>query len=155
MGVVYLAARDDESFEKLVAIKVVAGDLVHPEVVQRFHAERRILASLDHPNIAHLLDAGATPAGVPYVVMEYVEGEPINVYCATGRLPVRERLRLFCAVAEAVSHSHQHLVIHRDIKAQNILVTRDGAPKLLDFGIAKLVEPDRIDGDIHGRPCAR
>ena len=150
MGVVYLAARDDESFEKLVAIKVVAGDLVHPEVVQRFHAERRILASLDHPNIAHLLDAGATAAGVPYLVMEYVEGEPMDaVLCDTANA-VRERLRLFWQVAEAVHYAHQRLVIHRDIKARNILVTREGTPKLLDFGIAKLVEPDRIEGEITG-----
>jgi non-specific serine/threonine protein kinase/serine/threonine-protein kinase len=147
MGVVYLAARDDESFEKLVAIKVVPGDLIHPEVLQRFHGERRILATLDHPNIAHLLDAGATDAGVPYVVMEYVEGEPITVYCAARRLPVRERLKLFCAVAEAVQYSHQRLVIHRDIKARNILVTRDGVPKLLDFGIAKLVQPSPLEDD--------
>jgi len=147
MGVVYLAARDDESFEKLVAIKVVPGDLIHPEVQQRFHGERRILATLDHPNIAHLLDAGATDTGVPYVVMEYVEGEPITVYCAARRLPVRERLKLFCVVAEAVQYSHQRLVIHRDIKPRNILVTRDGVPKLLDFGIAKLVQPSPLEDD--------
>ncbi len=147
MGVVYLAARDDESFEKLVAIKMVPGGLVHPDVARQFHAERRILASLEHPNIAHLLDAGATEGGVPYVVMEYVEGEPIDLYCKSQRLPVRERLRLFCAVAGAVQYSHQHLVIHRDIKARNILVTRDGVPKLLDFGIAKLVQADLVEGE--------
>jgi tetratricopeptide (TPR) repeat protein len=145
MGVVYLGARDDDRFEKLVAIKVIAGDLVDPIASGRFLEERRILASLDHPDIARLLDAGTSEAGVPYVVMEYVEGEPIDVYCAARHLSVRDRLALFVRVCEAVQYSHEHLVVHRDIKARNILVTRDGAPKLLDFGIAKLLDPGGLD----------
>jgi len=146
MGVVYLGARDDDRFDKQVAIKVVSGDVVHPAVFQRFEDERRILASLDHPNIARLLDAGTTEGGLPYVVMEHVEGEPIDSYCQARRLAVHERLGLFLRVCGAVQYSHQHLVVHRDIKARNILVTPDGVPKLLDFGIAKLLEPGGIDG---------
>ncbi len=146
MGVVYLGTRDDDRFDKQVAIKVVSGDLVHPAVFKRFEEERRILASLDHPHIARMLDAGTTEGGMPYVVMEHVEGEPIDSYCSTRRLTVHERLGLFMRVCGAVQYSHQHLVVHRDIKARNILVTPDGAPKLLDFGIAKLLEPGGIDG---------
>ena len=146
MGVVYLGARDDDRFEKRVAIKVVSGDLVHPAVLRRFEEERRILASLDHPHIAPLLDAGTTEGGVPYVVMEHVEGESIDGYCEARHLGVHERLGLFIRVCDAVQYSHQHLVVHRDIKARNILVTADGVPKLLDFGIAKLLEPGGIDG---------
>ncbi|MFI5005932.1 MAG: protein kinase [Solirubrobacterales bacterium] len=146
MGVVYLGARDDDRFEKLVAIKAVSGDVVHPAVFRRFEDERRILASLDHANIAPLLDAGTTEGGVPYVVMEYVEGESIDSYCGARRLTVHERLDLFLRVCGAVQYSHQHLVVHRDIKARNILVTPDGVPKLLDFGIAKLLEPGGIEG---------
>ena len=145
MGVVYLGARDDERFDKLVAIKVISGDLVDPIVSGRFLEERRILASLDHPDIARLLDAGTSEGGVPYVVMEYVEGDPIDVYCAARHLPVRERLALFGRVCAAVRYSHERLVVHRDIKARNILVTREGAPKLLDFGIAKLLDPGGVD----------
>jgi tetratricopeptide (TPR) repeat protein len=140
MGVVYLGARDDDRFEKLVAIKVISGDLVDTLASGRFLEERRILASLDHPDIARLLDAGTSEAGVPYVVMEYVEGEPIDVYCATRQLSVRERLALFGRVCDAVQYSHERLVVHRDVKARNILVARGGAPKLLDFGIAKLLD---------------
>jgi tetratricopeptide (TPR) repeat protein len=146
MGVVYLAARDDERYDKLVAIKVVAGDLLPAAVFQKFHLERRILASFEHPHIARLFDAGTTPAGMPYLVMEYVEGETLDAYCSTRRLPVRERLRLFGRLCDAVQYSHQHLVVHRDIKARNVVVTADGVPKLLDFGIAKLIEPSRLDG---------
>jgi tetratricopeptide (TPR) repeat protein len=146
MGVVYLGARDDDRFDKQVAIKVVSGDVVHPAALRRFEDERRILATLDHPNIARLLDAGTTEGGLPYVVMEHVEGESIDSYCSTRRLAVRERLGLFMQVCGAVQYSHQHLVVHRDIKARNILVTPDGVPKLLDFGIAKLLEPGGIDG---------
>ena len=145
MGIVYLAARDDAQFEKEVAVKVVSSALVHPQLIQRFQEERRILATLDHPNIARLLDAGTTDSGLPYVVMELVEGETIDVYCASRRLTVPERLALFARVCSAVQYSHQRLVVHRDIKARNVLVTRDGVPKLLDFGIAKLLEPGGID----------
>lgn len=140
MGTVYLAERADETFQRQVAIKVVAGALARPELVDRFLTERRILAALDHPNIARLIDAGATTDGLPYVVMELVDGEPIDRYCQ-GR-PVRARLELIRLVCAAVHYAHQRLVIHRDIKAGNILVTPDGQPKLLDFGIAKLLERD-------------
>jgi non-specific serine/threonine protein kinase/serine/threonine-protein kinase len=143
MGVVYLGARDDDRFDKQVAIKVVSSDAA---VFRRFEDERRILASLDHPNIARMLDAGTTEGGLPYVVMEHVEGESIDSYCSRQGLAVGARLGLFTRVCAAVQYSHQHLVVHRDIKARNILVTPDGAPKLLDFGIAKLLEPGGIDG---------
>jgi eukaryotic-like serine/threonine-protein kinase len=146
MGVVYLGARDDDRFQKQVAIKVVSGDVVNAAVFRRFEDERRILASMDHPNIARLLDAGTTDAGVAYVVMEHVEGETIDRYCSGRGLGIRERLGLFLRVCAAVQHSHQHLVVHRDIKAGNILVTADGIPKLLDFGIAKLLEPGGLEG---------
>jgi eukaryotic-like serine/threonine-protein kinase len=146
MGVVYLGARADDRFEKLVAIKVVSGLLLHPTVFRRFEEERRILALLDHPHIARLLDAGTTEHGTPYVVMEFVDGEPIDVYCSRHRLSIRDRLNLFSLVCGAVQYSHQHLVVHRDIKARNVLVTADGVPKLVDFGLAKLLEPGAIDG---------
>ena len=140
MGAVYLAERADEAFQRQVAIKVVAGALARPDLVDRFLTERRILAALDHPHIARLLDAGATPDGLPYVVMEYVDGEPIDLYCKSR--PVASRLALLRQLADAVHYAHQHLVIHRDIKASNVLVNREGQPKLLDFGIAKLLEAE-------------
>jgi non-specific serine/threonine protein kinase/serine/threonine-protein kinase len=145
MGVVYLGARDDDRFEKQVAIKVV-GEGVHPGAFRRFDDERRILAALDHPNISRLLDAGTTEAGLPFVVMEYVGGQPIDEYCSARRLGVPERLALFLSVCRATQYSHQHLVVHRDIKARNVLVGEDGVPKLLDFGIAKLLGPDGVEG---------
>ncbi len=148
MGVVYLGARDDDRFDQLVAIKVVSGDFFNPAASQRFHDERRILASLDHPHIARLLDAGTSDDGVPYVVMEYVEGEAIDEYCSARRLPIRERLVLFGLVCGAAQYSHQHLVVHRDLKVRNILVTADGVPKLLDFGIAKLLEPGGVGSHV-------
>jgi non-specific serine/threonine protein kinase/serine/threonine-protein kinase len=154
MGVVYLGTRDDALFDKTVAIKIVSRDRVHPAVLQRFEDERRILASLEHPGIARLLDAGTTAAGLPYVVMEYVAGEAMDEYCAKRRLAVRERLELFAHVCAAVQYSHQHLVVHRDIKPSNILVTADGVPKLLDFGIARLLEPGR-DADEATRTAFR
>jgi tetratricopeptide (TPR) repeat protein len=152
MGTVYLAERADEAFHRQVAIKVVAGALARPELVQRFLTERRILAALDHPHIARLLDAGATTDGLPYVVMEYVDGEPIDRYCKS--LSVAARLDLGRQVCAAVHYAHQRLVIHRDIKASNILVNREGQPKLLDFGIAKLLEPDP-DGREHTDTAGR
>ncbi|HEY3883948.1 MAG TPA: serine/threonine-protein kinase, partial [Vicinamibacterales bacterium] len=141
MGVVYLANRADGAFDKTVAIKLVTGGGLDSQLLVRFADERRILAGLDHPNIARLLDGGATDDGTPYVVMEYVEGQPIDVYCRSHRLSVRDRLELFRQVCSAVEYSHRRLVVHRDIKVGNILVTIDGTPKLLDFGIAKLIEP--------------
>ncbi len=139
MGTVFLAERDDGAFAQRVAVKVVRG-LLDRDRIRRFRAERQILATLDHPNIARLLDGGATSDGLPYLVMEHVEGTPIDQYCRERRLDVPERLRLFATVCDAVIHAHRHLIIHRDIKPGNILVTADGVPKLLDFGIAKLLD---------------
>jgi len=141
MGSIYSARRDDGRFRQRVAVKVLRRGLDTEDVVRRFEAERRILAGLDHPNIARLLDAGETPDGRPYLVMELVEGERITAWCDARRLGTDERLALFVGVAEAVQHAHRHLVIHRDLKAANILVTAGGEPKLLDFGIAKLLDP--------------
>ncbi|HXY41449.1 MAG TPA: serine/threonine-protein kinase [Vicinamibacteria bacterium] len=141
MGVVYLAARDDHTYEKQVAIKLVQSQLTSPALIARFLEERKILAGLDHVNIARLLDAGTTDDGLPYVVMEHVAGRPIDEYCRDERLSTQKRLELFQTVCGAVQYSHRRLVVHRDIKAGNILVTAEGVPKLLDFGIAKLVEP--------------
>lgn len=142
MGTVYLAERAGEEFQQQVAIKVVTHGLGSAHIVERFRHERRILASLDHPNIARLLDGGANAQGVPYLVMEYVEGSPLIDYSRERGLTVRARLRLFELVCAAVQHAHQKLVVHRDLKPGNILVTAAGVPKLLDFGIAKLLEPD-------------
>ncbi len=136
MGTVYLAVRVDE-FEKLVAIKILKRGLGTKEVVRRFRHERQILAGLEHPNIAQIFDGGTTEEELPYFVMEYVEGEPIDRYCERYRLSIRERLELFRKVCSAVHQAHQHLIVHRDIKPGNILVGAEGEPKLLDFGIAK------------------
>jgi len=141
MGVVYLAERDDGQFRRLVAIKLLRASPDAEELRSRFLAERQILASLDHPNIAQLLDAGVTDGQLPYLVMEYVEGLPITTYCDRHRLDVKARLRLFQSVCAAVHHAHRNLVIHRDLKPGNILVTASGQVKLLDFGIAKLQNP--------------
>jgi eukaryotic-like serine/threonine-protein kinase len=135
MGTVFLATREDEEFEQRVAIKLVRGGEM---LVQRFRQERQILASLEHPNIARLLDGGTTPDGLPYVVMEYVDGMPIDAYCRTYALSIPDKLRLFLQLCDAVEHAHRALIIHRDIKPANVLVTADGVAKLLDFGIAKL-----------------
>ncbi|PYQ59153.1 MAG: hypothetical protein DMF53_19250, partial [Acidobacteria bacterium] len=142
MGAVYLAVRADEEFDQRVALKLV-GLGSAAEIVRRFRAERQILAHLDHPNIAKLLDGGTAEDGRPYFVMEYVEGRPIDEYA--GKLPLRERLALFREVCAAVHFAHQNLIVHRDLKPGNILVTADGVPKLLDFGIAKLLDPGRSD----------
>lgn len=137
MGTVYLAHRADEVYEKQVAIK-----LVRPDALARFYQERRILARLEHPNIARLIDGGQTDDGLQYLVMEYVEGRTITDYCAHRKLSLQQRLQLFRQVCDAVQHAHRNLVIHRDLKPTNILVDESGAPKLLDFGIAKLVDPE-------------
>src|SRR5262249_25525037 len=139
MGTVYLAARDDATFEKQVAIKVLSRGLDTKQAVERFRSERQILASLDHPNITRLLDGGTTEDGSPYFVMEYVDGEPIDRYCDARSLGVVERLALFQSVCSAVQYAHQNLIIHRDIKPGNVLVTAERVPRLLDFGIAKLL----------------
>ena len=142
MGAVYRAVRDDDEYQKQVAIKLIQAGKDSAFVVSRFRNERQILASLDHPNIARLLDGGTTSDGAPYVVMELIEGEPIDDYCDHHRLPTSERLRIFLQVCAAVQFAHQRLIIHRDIKPGNILVGADGVPKLLDFGIAKLLDPE-------------
>ena len=138
MGVVYLAERSDGQFTRQVAIKRIGSATPGPELLRRFRAEREILARLDHPNIARLLDAGVDSLGVPYLVMEYVDGVPMLEWCRDRQLTVADRLALFLEVCGAVQHAHQNLVIHRDIKPGNILVTTDGEPALLDFGIAKI-----------------
>jgi serine/threonine protein kinase len=143
MGVVYLAERNDAEFKKQVAIKLVKCGMDNEFVLQRFRDERQILASLDHPYIANLYDGG-TEDGRPYFVMEHIEGDPITEYADKKGLSITERLRLFQMVCQAVHYAHQKQVIHRDIKPQNILVTRDGTPKLLDFGIAKLLSPEIV-----------
>jgi eukaryotic-like serine/threonine-protein kinase len=139
MGTIYLAERADGQFEQRVAVKLLRRGLDTDDLLERFLAERQILASLGHPNIARLLDGGAANDGRPYLVMEYVEGEPIDRYCDRHRLTVDQRLRLFLTVVRAVQHAHRSLVVHRDIKPANILVTAAGEVKLLDFGIAKLL----------------
>jgi tetratricopeptide (TPR) repeat protein len=142
MGVVYRAERKDGEFTQRVAVKVVDLSLRRPEVLQRFKSERQILASLSHPHIVGLVDGGVTPSGRAYLVMEYVEGVPITTYCATRRLPLADRLALVQTVCGAVQYAHQHGIVHRDLKPGNILVTPDGVPKVLDFGIAKLLHAD-------------
>lgn len=146
MGRVLLAHRADGAFDRKVAVKVALAGLSGARYAERLESERRILAGLDHPTIARLIDGGTTEDGVPYVVMEHVEGEPIDVDCARRGLGVRERLELFLEVCAAVSHAHRALVVHRDLKPGNILVTPEGNPKLLDFGIATLLAPDDVDG---------
>ena len=142
MAVVYLAVRADDQYRKRVAIKLVKKGLDLEEIPRRFRNERQTLAALDHPNIVKLLDGGSTQEGLPYLVMDYVEGMPITEYGDSRRLSINERLELFRTVCGAVHYAHQNLVIHRDLKPGNILVTAGGVPKLLDFGIAKLLNPE-------------
>ena len=139
MGAVFLGVRADAEFEKQVAIKVIKRGMDSLELLRRFRHERQILAQLDHPYIARLLDGGKTPDGRPYFVMEYVDGQPLTAYCDSHGFNTEARCRLFMKVCEAVSYAHRNLVVHRDLKPGNILVTADGSPKLLDFGIAKLL----------------
>ena len=141
MGAVWLATRHDREYQKKVAIKMVKRGMDSQEILRRFRTERQVLAGLEHPNIARLLDGGTTPDGMPYLVMEYVEGTPIDQYCERNKRSITDRLQLFRAVCAAVQFAHQNLVVHRDIKTGNILVTADGTAKLLDFGIAKLLSP--------------
>jgi len=142
MGAVYLAVRHDAEFNKRAAIKILRAGMDSQEIVRRFRVERQILASLEHPYIARLLDGGSTEDGRPYIVMEYVDGTPIDAYCDRHRLTIEERLRLFQSICAAVHFAHQNLVVHRDLKPANVLVTAEGVPKLLDFGIAKLLNPE-------------
>jgi eukaryotic-like serine/threonine-protein kinase len=139
-GTVYLGERADRQYSAQVAVKIVDNATVHGDLGLRFRAERQILASLNHANIARLLDAGETEDGQPYLVMEYVHGEPVDRYCDRQQLDIRARLQLFLEICNAVQYAHQNLIVHRDLKPANILVTAEGAPKLLDFGIAKLLD---------------
>lgn len=147
MGSVFLAARADDAFQKLVAIKVIRRGLDTDDILRRFRSERQILARLDHPNITRLLDAGSTDDGLPYFVMEFIEGESIDQYCDRRKLSITERLKIFQSVCAAVGYAHQNLVIHRDIKPGNVLVTDEGVPRLLDFGIAKLLAAEEEPTD--------
>ncbi len=142
LATVFLAERDDEHFRKSVALKVVRRGLDTEDVLQRFRYERQILARFEHANIARLLDGGTLPDGRPFFVMEFVDGQPIDVYCADRSLDLRSRLKLFREVCAAVSYAHRNLVVHRDLKPSNIFVTSSGEPKLLDFGIAKVLDTD-------------
>ncbi|HEX5689322.1 MAG TPA: serine/threonine-protein kinase, partial [Roseiflexaceae bacterium] len=147
MGAVYLAERDDDEFEQRVAIKLIKRGMDSDEIVQRFRQERQILAQLNHPHIARLLDGGTTPDGRPYFVMDYIEGEPLYAWCDAQQLGLRERIALFRQVCAAVDYAHRQRVLHRDLKPSNLLVSReDGAVRLLDFGIARLLVADR-EGD--------
>jgi predicted Ser/Thr protein kinase/tetratricopeptide (TPR) repeat protein len=145
MGTVYEAVRADETFRKRVAIKVVRREMATDSVVRRFRHERQILAGLDHPNIAGLLDGGVTHDGRPWFAMEYVDGQPIDEYCNANLLSTRQRVEIFLEVCEAVQYAHRNLIVHRDLKPRNILVTPSGQPKLLDFGIAKLLGDNTAD----------
>jgi eukaryotic-like serine/threonine-protein kinase len=144
MGSVFLGIRDDAQFTQRVAIKLVRGAAAGEALIRRFRQERQILAALEHPNIARLLDGGATADGLPYLVMEYVEGTPIDEYCRAQHCSIPDKLRLFLQLCDAVQYAHRNLIIHRDIKPANVLVTADGTPKLLDFGIAKLTSDQTL-----------
>ena len=144
MGTVYRGERADGAFEREVAIKVLRGGMHGVEASQRFELERQILASLDHPGIARLLDGGTTPAGAPFVVMELIDGEPIDQYCDRLGLSVAARVDLFLEVLAAVASAHRNLVVHRDLKPSNVFVDQQGHVKLLDFGIAKMLDPEEM-----------
>jgi eukaryotic-like serine/threonine-protein kinase len=146
MGAVFLAVRDDDQYRKDVAVKTLKFDAGDAVMLSRFRHERQILAHLEHPNIARLLDGGTTAEGTPYIVLEYVAGVSITTYCQEQKLSLEQRLRLFRQVCDAVQYAHRNLIVHRDIKPGNILVTAEGAPKLLDFGIAKLLDPGSMEG---------
>ena len=148
MGAVYLARRADGKFEQTVAVKMLRREFNTERLRRTFAREKDILAALSHPNIARLLDAGSTTDGIPYLAMEYVRGESLDKFCQSRRLSLDERLRLFGKVCEAVAYAHRNLVVHRDIKPGNILVNEDGEPKLLDFGISKLLGADGFDAGV-------
>jgi non-specific serine/threonine protein kinase/serine/threonine-protein kinase len=154
MGTVYLATRDDGEFQHEVAVKLVKRGMDTDAILARFRHERQILAGLDHPNIAHLLDGGTTDTGLPYFVMEYVAGTPVREFAEAHALTIDQRLTLFRTICSAVDHAHRNLIVHRDLKSGNILVTADGVPKLLDFGIAKLLVPSVTDGVNDGATVA-
>ena len=161
MGTVYCARRSDQQFRQSVAIKLVrTGPGMNPgtnqELLARFRAERQILANINHPNIARLLDGGITESGLPYLVMEFIEGQTLDRYLSAHTPAIPERLALFRQICAAIQHAHQNLIVHRDLKPGNIMVTADGTLKLLDFGIAKLLAPDAsVDTVIYTRPAER
>src|SRR5215831_14282527 len=144
MGTVYEAWRADGEFQHRVAIKLINAGLDRDFVLRRFRNERQILAALDHPNIGRLLGGGTAQDGNPYFVMEYIEGQPLYQHADSQRLNISVRLRLFIQICDAVQYAHDKLVIHRDIKPTNILISASGTPKLLDFGIAKLLNPELV-----------
>jgi serine/threonine protein kinase len=154
MGEVYRAVRADDQYRKEVAVKVVQAGPASGLILNRFRNERQILATLEHPNICRLLDGGNTQEGLPYFVMELIEGEPIDEYCEKQNLLTQDRLSLFLQICSAVQYAHQRLIIHRDIKPINILVSKDGVPKLLDFGIAKILDPADTELWGHGHLSA-
>ena len=141
MGLVYLGLRNDE-VKQQAAVKIINPGVVSGTVIKRFQTERQTLANLNHPNISRLLDGGITDDGIQFLVMEYIEGIPIDEYCDNNKLNVKDRLNLFLKVAAVVQYAHQNLVVHKDLKPNNILITQDGEPKLLDFGIAKILSPE-------------
>jgi eukaryotic-like serine/threonine-protein kinase len=145
MGIVYSGKRDDDEFEQKVAIKIIKHGFTSEYFLKRFQRERQTLANLKHPNIARLLDGGRSTEDLPYLVMEYIDGIPLTEYCKEKNLSVDEKLKLFNLVCGAVQYAHRNLIVHRDIKPGNILVDKDGSPKLLDFGIAKLLNEDLVD----------
>ncbi len=145
MGSVFLAERADEAYDGKVALKLMRAGMDTPSNIARFKRERNILAKLNHPNIARLLDGGMTNYGLPYLVMEYIEGTPLFAFCDENRLSIEQRIQLFKSVCEAVQHAHNNATIHRDLKPSNIIVTNEGKVKILDFGIAKLLEPENPD----------
>jgi len=155
MGMVYKAVRTDGLFQQAVAVKLIRAETATEATLKRFEFERRTLASLQHPNIAHLYDGGTTEDGIPYLVMEFLEGLPIDQYCNLHRLPLRERLRLFLDVCRAVHFAHQNLIVHRDLKPGNILVDHHGTCKLLDFGIARLIEGEEGEAPAATHTLAR
>ena len=148
MGIVFTAVRADKEFKQKVAIKILKQGLTTKYLIKRFENERQILANLQHPNIAKLFDGGKTIDGLPYLVMEYIEGTPITEYCSNNNLNIEEKLKLFTTVCSAVQYAHQNLIIHRDLKPGNILVTAEGRPKLLDFGVAKLLDESLVQENI-------
>ena len=155
MGSVWLASRADGRFEGVAAIKFLSLAVAGPVGEARFRREGTLLGRLAHPNIARLLDAGVSASGQPYLVLERVEGSPLDVWCDERKLPAEGRIRLFLQVLAAVSHAHANLIVHRDLKPSNILVTTDGMVKLLDFGIAKLLEPEGAESGIMTRSQER
>ena len=148
MGVVYLAVRSDEQYFQFVAIKMIRKGMDWSSLVQRFRAERQILATMTHPNIGAILDGGETEDGRPFIVMEYVEGQPITLFSESRGLSIRQRVELFRSVCSAVHYAHQKLVIHRDIKPSNVLVTPERVVKLIDFGVSKPLVPELYLGDL-------